>query len=105
MASQRYSFVESMEPINIKQNTAIPLLFIFEYFMQKDIALKIDETLEKSCLFNYSESDGGMISTRIVRTKLRRELEFMGEARSSEITEKFQKKRREKIQVTKALIF
>ena len=46
--------------------------------MQKDIAFKIDETLEKSCLFKCSKLDGlGIISTLVVMTKLGRELEFM----------------------------
>ena len=55
---QQYSFVESMKPADIIiENKSIPL-FVFEYFMQKAIVFLIDETLEKSCLFQYSESDG-----------------------------------------------
>ena len=40
-----------------KREWSIPL-FVFEYFMQKNISGLIDETLEKSCLFHYNEADG-----------------------------------------------
>ena len=49
-SSRQYSFLESMDPVNmIKDNTSIPL-FVFEYFAQKEMIDLIDETLEKVCV-------------------------------------------------------
>ena len=81
-----------MDPSNItKENTAKYSSFDFEYFMPKDITLKIAETLEKSWLFNYSESESlGIISA------VTQGLEFIDKECASEITEKLQKKRRGK---------
>ena len=45
--SSQYSLLGSMDPENIvKENNNI-LLFVFEYFAQKDISGLIDETLQK----------------------------------------------------------
>ena len=57
--------------------------------MQNNIALKIDETLEKSWIFHYSKSDGlGIVSALIVM---------------ADITENFQRTRRTKVLVIEVL--
>ena len=76
--SRQYSFLESMDPVNmIKEKTSIPC-FVFEYFAQKEISDLINKTFEKTCLFYFNEADGhGIISALIVMVKLRRHLEFL----------------------------
>ena len=46
----------------LNENKNIPL-FVFEYFMQIDISGLIDKTLEKACLFHYTDAywDGHVI--------------------------------------------
>ena len=55
--SRQYSFLESMDPVNmIKENTSIPI-FVFGYFAQKEISDLIDKTLEKTCLTSMKQMD------------------------------------------------
>ena len=79
-SSRHYSFLESMDPVNmIKENTSIPL-FVFEYFAQNDIPDLIDETIEKTCFFHFHKADGhGIISALIVMVKIQRHLEFLND--------------------------
>ena len=70
---------------------------MFEHFMNRNISGLIDETLERTCLFRYTSVDGiGLVSALFVMTKLLRELEFLDEARASDIVQRFQKKKRGK---------
>ena len=73
MASQLYT---------LKLNFVEFMVFGFEYFMQKCIAFKIDKTLEKSCIFHYSESDG--LRSPLIHKDNYKELEFMDDERASE---------------------
>ena len=61
----------------LNENKNIPL-FVFEYFMQKKICGLISKTLERACLFHFTDVHGhGIISALIVMTKLRREVEYL----------------------------
>ena len=69
-----------MDPTHIVQeNKMIPLL-IFEYFAQKNMSLLLDQALEKTCLFEYTETEGmGIIHLLLEMIRLTRELEFVVE--------------------------
>ena len=50
-SSRQYSFLDCLGPENmIVENKNIPL-FVFKYFLQKDMSDLIDETLEKTFFF------------------------------------------------------
>ena len=92
---RQYTLTASLDPENIiKENTSIPL-FVFEYFSQKEISGLIHETLEKSRLFHFEESDGiGLISLLVAITKLKVHLDFLNDEQATELVERFERKRK-----------
>ena len=66
----------------------------------------IDETVEKTCLFHFNESDGHcIISALIVMVKLRRHVEFLDDVQATELVEMFAKMKRGKNAVIKCIHF
>ena len=65
--TQNNNIIDSMKPDHIiSKNKAIPVFF-FEYFMQENMSSLLDVALEKTCFFEYTETDGhDALSTRNV---------------------------------------
>ena len=63
-----------------------------EYLVQKSISLLLDEALEKTCLFEYTETNGlGIIHILFRFLRFRREMEFMDENQTLDIYTSFLK--------------
>ena len=57
-----------------------PNIFVFEYFAPQHMLMLLEQALEKTCLFEFTESDGlGIVHTLIEMCRLRREIDFMDE--------------------------
>ena len=56
--TQNYNCMESLKPEDIVQeNESIPKFF-FEYFRQENATNLLNVALEKTCFFEYTETDG-----------------------------------------------
>ena len=56
--TQNYNFMDSMTPNHITQENKAILLYFFEYFMQENMAKLADQSLEKICFFDCTETAG-----------------------------------------------
>ena len=68
-----YNCMESLNPVHIiQENKSIPKFF-FEYFMQEKMDNLLDIALEKTCFFEFTETDGvGMIHCLIEMYRIRK---------------------------------
>ena len=56
--TQNYNCMDSLKPEDIiQENKAIPGFF-FEYFMQENMANLLDVSLEETCFFKYTDTNG-----------------------------------------------
>ena len=86
--------MKSMNPTNIIQENEVIPVFIFEYLAQKNMSLLIDQALERTCSFAYTETDGlGMIHMVLEMFRLRK---FMDKNQAIDMYTSFLKRKRGK---------
>ena len=95
--AQNYSFMDSMKPDHIiQENKAIPAFF-FECFRQENMPKLIDQALEKTCFFEFTETDGvGMIHCLIEMYRIRKAMFSLNEDTAFELCASYLNKKQGK---------